>query len=216
MPTTIEFDTEWYKIIRDIESLKSTGSVLEREFIDIASHGILQVIKENTPRNTGDFANSWQVFQKSSKFFVIGTDMQDLFNQVVNGVRPQTIFAKNGKAMHFFIGGEEFFRSRIEVRGTSANPYMEPITKAMDIMIEKLILSLVKKHWRIFKQIRTPNVTKVNLSKTVGLTGTKRNTRRGRGGGVQKAKTGRKSFKRTLSRRRRSGKFLTTKNAKVG
>lgn len=216
MSNSIEFDSEWFKIINDINSLTTTGKNLEREFIEIASHGILQVIKENTPSNTGEFANSWKVFEKSAKFFVIGTDMQDLFNQVVNGVKPQTIFAKNGKAMHFFIGGEEFFRSKIETRGTSGNPYLEPIVKAMDIMLENLILSLVKKHWRVFKKIRAKEITKFNLSKTVGLTGTKRNTRRGRGGGIQKAKTGRKSFKRTLSRRRRTGRFITTKKTTVG
>jgi len=215
MPTTIEFDSEWFRIIKDIESLKTSGIQLEHDFVDIASHGILQVMRENSPRNTGDFANSWRISEKQAKFFVVSSDLPDLFTQIVEGTKPQTIFAKNGKAMHFFIGGEEFFRAKVDVKGVAKNPYHEPIIKAMDIMIEKLILSLVKRHWKIFKTMRVKNITKVNLSKTVGLTGTKRSARRGRGGGIQKAKTGRKSFKRTLSRRRRTGSFLTKKKAEV-
>ena len=117
--------------------------------------------------------------------------------------------------MHFFIGGEEFFRTRVDIRGVPENPFLEPITKAMNLMMEALMLSLIQQNVKLFSGIKVPRVTKYNLSKTVGLTGTKRNTRRGRGSGIQKAKTGRKSFKRTLSRRRRTGSFLTSQKTKV-
>lgn len=216
MPTTVRFDNEWFQILRDLDEIKLKSKTIEREFIRIASEGILQVIIDNTPKNTGDLARSWRVVDKSQKSFVIGTDLHDQFLQVVNGTRPQTIIAKSGKAMHFFIGSEEFFRSRVDIRGVTENPFHEPIVKAMNIMMERLIMSLMKQHWKFFKKLQNaPRITKVNLSKTVGLTGTKRNTRRGRGGGIQKAKTGRKSFKRTLSRRRRTGSFITSSKTKV-
>lgn len=216
MASSVTFDSNWHKIIRDIQSLETTGRKLQRDFIDIASYGIVQVLKENTPSDSGELANSWKVFEKSLKYFVVGTDLTDKFLAVVNGTKPTMVVAKNAKAMHFFIDGEEFFRIRVNLKGSGAVDFVSPIARAMDEMIEVLILSLVKRHWKIFKDISAPNVTKVNLSKTVGLTGTKINKRRGRGGGVQKAKTGRKSFKRTLSRRRRTGKFITSKNAKLG
>lgn len=216
MPATVTFDSEWYRILSDLRTVKLKADTLERDFIDIASQGIILVLKENTPKNTGDAANSWKIFSKGKGYFIVGSDMPDLMIQLTEGVRAQTIFAKNGKAMHFFIGGEEFFRQKIETRGTIGDEFIEPIVKAMDIMIQVLLLSLMQKHWKIFKDIGAKRgITAINLSKTVGLTGTKRNARRGRGGGIQKAKTGRKSFKRTLSRRRRTGNFLTSKKAVV-
>ncbi len=216
MVTTVTFDQQWHRILADLRSVKLNKAKLEKEFIDIASEGIILVLRENTPKSSGDAANSWKIFSKGKGTFTVGSDMPDLMQQLTEGVRPQTIFAKNGKAMHFFIGGEEFFRQRVETRGTVGDDFITPIVTAMDKMIQVLLLSLIQKHWRIFKDIKVQRgITKFNLSKTVGLTGTKRNSRRGRGGGIQKAKTGRKSFKRTLSRRRRTGKFVTTKNAVV-
>jgi len=212
----VTFDKEWYNIKRDLRQIKVGSKNINKQYIDIASHGIVQVMKENTPTNTGELANSWRVMNKGSDSFVVGTELVDNFLQLVNGVRAQTIFAKNGKAMHFFIGGEEFFRSRIQTRQTPSNPYHEPIIAAMDEMLFTLTMSLMEQNWRIMKDvIKVQKVTKFNLSKIVGLTGTKVNKRRGRGGGLQKAKTGRKSFKRTLSRRRRTGKFITSKKTTV-
>jgi hypothetical protein len=222
MVTTIEFDKVWYQTIKDIESIKTSHRKISKEFLDIAGHGLIQILKENTPVKDGELRDSWKVFEKNVKFIIVGTDLVDRFTQVVHGTRPRHIVAKNGKAMHFFIGNQEFFRAEVDSAGSSPNPFYEPLVKGMDIMLEKLILSGIKKDWKIFKGINTPNVTKANstkffnISKTIGLGSTKRNTRRGRGGGVQRAKTGRKSFKRTLSRRRRTGKFITSKNTKVG
>ena len=216
MPTAIRFDTEWGNILRDITTVRLRSRTLEKEFIEIASKGIILVLKENTPTASGDLSRSWKVFERSSKMFVVGSDMPDLVIQQTEGVRPQTIHAKNAKAMHFFIGGEEFFRSKVDIRGTAQNEFVMPIIQAMDFMLQALVMSLIKQHWKIFKTLRAKKITMFNLSRTVGLsTGTKRNTRRGRGGGVQKAKTGRKSFKRTLSRRRRTGRFITTQKTEV-
>ncbi len=213
---SIEFDHNWFNIIKDINSLRSKGSVLEREFIEISSHAILNLIKDMTPvGETSELKNSWRIYEKTNKYFVVGTDLTDKLTQVINGTRAQTIFAKNGKAMHFFIGGEEFFRQKIEVRGSVPNDFIKPIVEKLDIMLELLITSLISKHWKIFKKLNPKRITKINLSKTVGLTGTKRNARRGRGGGIQKAKTGRKSFSRRLSRRRRTGKFITSSKTTV-
>jgi len=218
MPKTVSvsFDQGWRNILKDLKQIKVGSKKINKEYIDIASQGIVQVMKENTPSSSGELANSWRVMNRGSNSFVIGTDLLDNFLQLVNGVRAQTIFAKNGKAMHFFIGGEEFFRSRIQTRGTPSNPYHEPIIRAMDEMLYTLTLSLMQQNWRIMNMFpKGKKITKFNLSKTVGLTGTNMNKRRGRGGGIQKAKTGRKSFKRTLSRRRRTGKFITSKKTKV-
>jgi hypothetical protein len=216
----IQFDVRWFDIIKDIESMGKVNFKVTREFLEIASLGLLAILKENTPVKTGDLRDSWKVFEKNVKFIIVGTDLTEAYSRVVNGMRPQTIVAKNGKALHFFIGNTEYFRVKVDTAGSRPNPFVEPLVKGMDIMLEKLILSQIKKYSKIFKNISNVQdigrANIVNIAKTVGLTGTHRNTRRGRGTGLQRAKTGRKSFKRTLSRRRRTGKFITSKNVKVG
>ena len=221
----ITFDREWYKMIREMETSIRNGDNYKREFVELLSQGLLRICKELSPVKDGELRASWQVFTKTLTEVVIGTDLVDAYSRIVNGMRPQVIYAKNAKAMHFIIGNKEFFRTQVNVLGTAPDNFLQPLLdKAVDKIIAELGVALVPKHMPFFKNI-TPRAKgsltskhglQTNLSRTVGLTGTKRNARRGRGGGIQRAKTGRKSFKRTLSRRRRTGKFITSKNTKVG
>lgn len=216
MSATITFDSNFYKWIEQVKTISTSRGQMEKEFIDIAAFAVIDVLRTNTPVENGELRDSWKVFEKTSKFIIVGTELTDKFLQVVNGVKPQVIMAKNGKAMHFFIGGEEFFRVSIKHPGFVKLDFITPIVNVLNQMMEALVVSLVQKHWKIFQDIRVQNITKVNLSKTVGLTGVKINARRGRGSGIQKAKTGRKTFKRTLSRRRRTGKFITSQKTTIG
>lgn len=225
MGITIQFDAEWSKMIRDMETSIRNKDSYQRDFIELLSQGLLRICKELSPIKDGELRSSWQIFTKTLKEVVIGTDLVDAYSRIVNGMKPQVIYAKNAKAMHFFIGNKEFFRQKVDINGTPPDNFLQPLLdKAVDKVIEDLTVALVPKHMPFFKNM-TPKAKggmiskhglQTNLSKTVGLTGTKRNARRGRGGGIQRAKTGRKSFKRTLSRRRRTGKFITSKNTKVG
>lgn len=225
MAITIEFDAAWTKMIRDMESTIRNKQNYEREFVDMLSQGLLRICKELTPIKDGELRGSWQVFTKTLEEVVIGTDLVDAYSRIVNGMKPQVIYAKNAKAMHFMIGNKEFFRTKVDIRGTPPDNFLQSLLdKAVDKVIEELAVALMPKHMPFFKgmkpkpsrQTASKYGLQTNLSRTVGLTGTKRNARRGRGGGIQRAKTGRKSFKRTLSRRRRTGKFITSKNVKVG
>lgn len=225
MGITIQFDAEWSKMIRDMETSIRNKDRYQRDFIELLSQGLLRICVELSPIKDGELRQSWQIFTKTLTEVVIGTDLVDAYSRIVNGMRPQVIYAKNAKAMHFFIGNKEFFRQKVDINGTPPDNFLQPLLdKAVDKVIEDLTVALVPKHMPFFKNM-TPKAKggmtskhglQTNLSKTVGLTGTKRNARRGRGGGIQRAKTGRKSFRRTLSRRRRTGKFITSKNTKVG
>jgi hypothetical protein len=212
-------------MIKDMEMSIRNSNNYKREFIDLLAQGLLKVCKDLSPVKDGQLRDSWQVTTKSMKQIIIETDMVDSYGRITQGMRPQTIVAKNGKAMHYFIGNKEFFRQKVEILGTPKNEFLQVILdKAVDKVILDLGIALMVKHKPFFKKSITPTQSSrtgtkrhvnSNLSKAVGLTGTKRNTRRGRGGGIQRAKTGRKSFKRTLSRRRRTGSFITTKEVKM-
>ena len=225
MASTITFDHNWKQMIKDMEMSIRNSNNYKREFIDLLAQGLLRVCKDLSPVKDGQLRDSWQITEKSMKALIIETDMVDAYGRITEGMRPQTIVAKNGKAMHYFIGNKEFFRQKVEILGTAPNDFLQVILdKAVDKVIHDLGIALMVKHKPFFKKSMEPKQSSrtgtkkhinSNLSKAVGLTGTKRNTRRGRGGGIQRAKTGRKSFKRTLSRRRRTGKFITTKEVKM-
>jgi hypothetical protein len=222
---SIQFDRHWKQMIKDMELSIRNSNNYKREFIDLLAQGLLKVCKDLSPVKDGQLRDSWQVTTKSMKQIIIETDMVDSYGRITQGMRPQTIVAKNGKAMHYYIGNKEFFRQKVEILGTPKNEFLQVILdKAVDKVIHDLGIALMVKHRPFFKKSFSPTQSSrtgtkrhvnSNLSKAVGLTGTKRNTRRGRGGGVQRAKTGRKSFKRTLSRRRRTGAFITTKEVKL-
>lgn len=217
MIKSVVFDNQWKKMIRDMQQSIKNGDRYRQEFVDLLSKGLLDYIKDLSPVDSGELRDSWKIFEKTTDKIVIGTDNPEAYERVTVGVSARTIVAKSGKAMHFFIGGEEFFRSTVDIKASDANRFLQTLlTKAVDKAILDLSMALTLKHAPITRAGKAaPKIRQVNLSKTVGMTGTKRNTRRGRGGGVQKAKTGRKTFKRTLSRRRRTGKFITRKNVKV-
>ena len=217
MTKSVVFDNQWKKMIRDMQQSIKNGDRYRQEFVDLLSKGLLNYIKDLSPVDSGELRDSWKIFEKTTDKIVIGTDNPEAYERVTVGVSARTIVAKSGKAMHFFIGGEEFFRSTVDIKASDANRFLQTLlTKAVDKAILDLSMSLTLKHAPITRAGKAaPKIKHVNLSKTVGMTGTKRNARRGRGGGIQKAKTGRKSFKRTLSRRRRTGKFITRKDVKV-
>lgn len=225
MTETWIFDRQWYKMLRDMEESIRSEPTYKKDFVNLLSMGLLKICKDLSPVKDGQLRDSWKIFTKSLNEIVIGTDLADAYTRIVGGMKPQVIYAKNAKMMHFIIGNKEYFRQKVNIRGTAPDNFLQPLLdKAVDKVISELSVSLMPKHMPFFKGNMTPTPKKIdtkhglnsNLSKTVGLTGTKRNTRRGRGSGIQRAKTGRKSFKRTLSRRRRTGKFITSKNVKVG
>lgn len=221
---TITTDASWKKMIRSLDRTIRNKNNYRQELVDILSEGLLKICKDITPTDTGELRDAWKIFEKGLNRIVIGNELPDALARIVRGISAQTIVAKNGKSMHFFLDGEEFFRQRVDIKGKLPDDFLEVLLyRAIDKAILDLELSLMPKHFPFFKDNMTPRpkgvnrkFTSSNLAKTVGLTEGKINKRRGRGGGIQKAKTGRKSFRRVLSRRRRTGTYITSKKVKLG
>tara|TARA_R110000803_G_scaffold210531_3_gene282563 strand:- start:105 stop:776 length:672 start_codon:yes stop_codon:yes gene_type:complete len=216
----MSFDAGWYKMINDMEASIRGTQKYKQEIVNLLAEGLLKIVKEITPADSGELRDAWKIFTKTLNRIVIGNETPDALERMVKGVRARTITVKNGKSMHFFIGGQEFFRQKVDIKGTLPDDFLQVLLeKAVDQAIADLLLALLPKYIPILKGNMIPkprDIKRLNLSKTVGLTGAKRNNRRGRGGGIQKAKTGRKTFRRTLSRRRRTGAYITSKKVKVG
>lgn len=88
---------------------------------------------------------------------------------------------------------------------TPAQPHMKFVMDFLDDVISDTMRAQIAKHHKLFNHI--PH--RSNLTKTVGLTGTKVSSLRGRGKiSMVRARTGRKQFKRRLGRRRRTGQWI--------
>ena len=216
----MSFDAGWYKMISDMDASVRGTQRYRQAVVDLLAEGILRLVKEITPVDSGELRDAWKIFTKNINRIVIGNETPDALERIANGIRARISVAPEGKFYHFYIGGEEIWSQKVEHKRVLPNEFLQVLVeKAVDKAIADLLLALLHRHIPILKGNMTPTpreIKRLNLSKTVGLTGAKRNNRRGRGGGIQKAKTGRKSFRRTLSRRRRTGTYITSKKVKVG
>ena len=219
MTVSIRFDNQWKKMIQDMKKSVKNGDRYREEFVDLLAQGLLNYIKELSPVDSGTLRDSWKIFEKSLSEIILGTNNPEAYRRVLEGITGRTITSdRDGGYLEFpGLGGQIIYRKSVTIKSVEGHDFLKSLLdRAVDKAILDLSEALVLKHMPITRMGKiAPKIKQVNLSKTVGMTGTKRNTRRGRGGGIQKAKTGRKSFKRTLSRRRRTGKFITRKTVKV-
>jgi len=218
----ITFNSGWRLLQQDLTHAIQHSGDWKKEFATILSDALLQLVKSITPVDSGELEESWKIRSATIHRIIIGSDNPETVSRIISGIRAQTIVSKNGKAMHFFMNGEEFFRSKVETKGVRPDNFLETLVqKRVNRLIRSLATVLVIENNRMLKgrmkggKRFNKKYISSNLSKTTGLTDTRRNNRRGRGGGIQKAKTGRKSFRRVLSRRRRTGTYITSKKVKV-
>ncbi len=188
-------------------SLSQARTRYEKEYLKIIEDLTLKMIRQAAPRDTGEYANSWKVIQRGAKFIVIDTSMPELFNWLENGTQPHKIRATTADYLAF--GG--IFRKEVDHMGTQPQPHIIHVVNALDKIMRDVMHVQMKKHNKLFNHIAArggvPNTS--NITKTVGLTGTKVSSLRGRGKiTMVRGRTGRKQFKRRLGRRRRTGQWV--------
>lgn len=206
--------------IRDVETMDVKSPNLQRDFLKVVEQVVLQILRQESPSTR--LGQSWKVVARGTTYTEIDTDLQELFLSIVNRTRPHEIIAgtqSNAKALHYLVGGQDFFSVRVFHPGTRANPFIVPILRALDKVLTSLMTSLVAKHYKTFKHIRIQATRHGlgNIARTTGLTGTSLSRNRGRGKvTLVRQRTGRRQFKRRLGRRRRSGRFIARKDMQVG
>jgi len=195
-----------------LRSLANARVKFEKEYLDTIGDLTIKMIKQAAPKDTGDYANSWKIIQRSAKFIIIDTDQQDLFNWLENGTQPHEIRADKAKALSLPFG----YAKSVMHTGTQPQPHIIHVQKALDDIMRDVMRSQMKKHNKLFNHMSsTGGMSKVsNITKTVGLTGTNVSSLRGRGKiSMVRARTGRRQFKRRLGRRRRTGQWIKSAKA---
>jgi len=196
------------------------SSTLQADFLRVVEKVVLKIIRDHSPSVT--LGESFKVVARGTNYTEIDTDLPELFFSIVNATRPHEIIAgtKSGaKTLHYLVGGQDFFSVRVFHPGTRGNPFIVPILNVLDKLLMELMKRLIAVHYKPFKHIRQQATRHGigNISRTVGLTGTKLSRNRGRGKiSLVRQRTGRRQFKRRLGRRRRSGRFIARKDMNVG
>ena len=193
-----------------LRSLADARTKFAKEYLDVIGELTLRMIRQAAPKDTGEYANSWKIIQKGAKFIIIDTDQQDLFNWLENGTQPHEIRADKAKALSLPFG---YAKSVMHI-GTQPQPHIIHVVKALDKIMKDVMNSQMKKHNKLFRHMNYGMPNSRNIHKTVGLTGTKVSSLRGRGKiTMVRGRTGRKQFKRRLGRRRRTGQWIKSASA---
>ena len=187
-------------------SLAKARTKFHKEYLDVIGDLTLKMIRQAAPKKTGAYANSWSIVRRSEKFIIIDTSDPDLFNYLENGVLQSEgrFVAALGKRL---ITTEKDIGTH---PGNIKRPHIIFVQRQLDKVMKDVMRSQMKKHNKLFNHIQGSGVPRnSNLTKTVGLTGTKVSSLRGRGKiSMVRARTGRKQFKRRLGRRRRTGQWI--------
>jgi hypothetical protein len=161
---------------------------IKSRFLDVIGEESLNLLRMNTPVDTGNLRDSWQL-QKSVNEIVIANDQQDLLSWIIFGSRTHPM--------------PNNFVRRVEIQ--------------VDRMVmERLQLALAENH-RWFaklpggKQRKRQQVGRTSAGFTGGISFAGRST-------LVRAGTGRRQLKRRLSLRRRRGKSINAsrKDVKLG
>lgn len=206
--------------IDEVATMNTNSPRLQKDFLRVVEQVVLKILRQESP--SVRLGESWKVTARGGTYTEIDTDIPELFFSIVNRTRPHEIVAgtqSGAKTLHYLVGGQDFFSVRVFHPGTRGNPFIVPIVAALDKILVSLMANLIAKHYKTFKHLRIQATRHGigNIARTTGLTGTRLSRNRGRGKiTLVRQRTGRRQFKRRLGRRRRSGKFLTRKEVKVG
>ena len=191
---------------KKVSSLTKNSKNLQRDFLNLVTKEVLIHLRNITPKDTGETANAWFIEKKTRTSVTIGNRNEDILLLIQKGHKGgEKIFPDTAQAFRFEIGGQEFFRTFITTKTQNPNPFMLGVVEGLDKFNKALMQA----------QSSPSGVKLRNISKQSGIgQGTKRSRNRGRGGGFQR-RTGKISNRRRLGRRRRTGKFISSKEVKM-
>lgn len=87
---------------------------------------LIDLLQEEAPRATGEFADNlrFRTFEEAGNIGFRVSMQSPLGKFITEGTRAHPIVAKRAKALHFFIGAEEFFRFGVKHPGTKPNRFV--------------------------------------------------------------------------------------------
>lgn len=206
------------QVINDFNSFGFSGRRVPQRYVDLISNSVLKLLKENTPKDSGDLANSWTVLDRGQDYVVLGVpdEQEGLLQAIITGTTAHTITAPEGKSLGPFIGndGLPHWSKSVYVKGITANNFVEAIDTFIHRLMEEHMNLILSQEHKFFKGFGSG---RGNLGKLVGLTGTRYNRRRQFGRTTLiRPRTGRLENRIRIGRRRRVGSISNIKKISLG
>ena len=205
------------KIKHNFEKFEFAGKRVEARFLRLIGEMTVELLKQVTPQDNGELAQSWRIVGQGKGYVEVGTSLIGLVEQLSEGTSPHLIEPKNGKVLRFEMGGQEVFATRVFHPGTRPNPFLDDVGRTINNQVIQVLQQALSENHPFFAKLRDVG-GKGRQFQQVGRTSA------GFQGGISfagrstlvRAGTGRKQLKRRLSlRRRRGSSASTTREKKV-
>jgi len=204
------------EIQNNFKRFQFAGKQIQSKYLQLIGDSCVQLLKVNTPQDTGDLARSWKIVSKGNNFIEVGTEMIDIVANLASGTRPHLIVPRSGNVLRFERGGQEIFAAQVFHPGTFKNPFLDEVNRVMSRIIISTLEHAMRTSHPYFQQLKGIG-GKGRKFQQVGRTsaGFKFGTSsRGRSKLVR-AGTGRRQLKRKLTLRRRTASGPKPKKLKL-
>lgn len=212
------------EIQRDFRQFELGLPRAQKRFLDLVGASAIQLLKLNTPVDSGRLKNSWKVLDRMVDRISIGTDdeLAGILEIIRRGSPGFVIEADAGRALRFVIGGQEIFATRVFHPGFIKNDFVSDVARAIQALtIETLDTSMSREIPMIRRARRSGTIRSTgvfrqssNITRTVGLSKFGAGRAFGRSS-LQRGRTGRRQMKRRLSLRRRRGASINSQKVQA-
>ena len=197
------------KVVQEFSRI-SVNTTPQKLVLDTVTETTLDLLRKNTPFETGALKNSWKVILRTDNVVQIGTtaDQLEKLEIILFGTIDHDITPRNPDSYLYWVDEKgKHFRKKVHHPGTKPNDFVTPIANFIFANIEYLMRLKLKESSTYFSSIRTGSPQSIKtVSNIVGLTGTRFAKRRGQGRSyIGRIRTGKKRFNRRLGLRRRVG-----------
>jgi hypothetical protein len=198
-----------------VEFLKS-GDITLTQYLDFIGDRAIQLLSANTPRDTGELASSWQIISRDATSITIGVsdDQEDALYYTIFGAPPSPGHFVPALGVRVFKRKDGSDVTAMHP-GNVKNDFVFRIQGELNQLMALTMKTTMMRGHKFYKGFDSPS-DNANLLKIVGLTGLKGNKRRGLGRTSFNVRTGRKSLKVRIGRRRRVTATNYIKSVKLG
>ena len=101
------------EITQNFRRFQFAGKQVQQKYLKLIGDSCVELLKANTPVDSGELARSWRVVAQGQKFVEVGTNLIDLVANIAGGTRPHLIVPLSGNVLRFEKGGQEIFAAQV-------------------------------------------------------------------------------------------------------
>jgi len=160
------------------QALKLNLPNLQQTFLTEISSTTRDLLRANTPKDTGNLANSWFELDRTNNSITISiqesggrTKNSDKLKYIIFGTRPHPIYPVRANALHWIDPdtGRDIFASKVNHPGTQPNNFIASVLFTISLNIESVMRRLMKQSDSYYSNIGFG--TSTNFYTRTGITG---------------------------------------------